>query len=153
MHTVTNRRHAIAALALAAVVGLALPRALLAEEPVKATLYKNPQCGCCEEYAKYLGENGFEVTVVESFDLPSVKRQNSVPEALEGCHTTTIGSYVIEGHVPAATIKRLLSEKPAIKGISLPGMPPGSPGMMGEKTAPFTIYEISGGTPRVYATE
>src|SRR5262250_306860 len=103
MHTITTRRHAIAALAFAAVAGLALPRALLADQPVKATLYKNPQCGCCEEYAKYLGQNGFAVTVVESFDLPSVKRQNGVPEALEGCHTTIVGGYAIEGHVPVAT--------------------------------------------------
>ncbi len=152
MRIMMNRRHAMAALALVAAFGLT-PRQLHADEAVKATLYKNPQCGCCEEYAKYLGRNGFAVTVVESFDLPSVKRQNGVPEALEGCHTTIIGGYAIEGHIPVATIKRLLSEKPSIKGISLPGMPQGSPGMMGEKAGPFTIYEISGGEPKVYATE
>jgi len=151
MRIMMNRRHALAVLSLVAAFGLA--PSLHADEPVKATLYKNPQCGCCEEYAKYLGQNGFSVTVVESFDLPSVKRQNGVPEALEGCHTTIIGGYAIEGHIPVATIKRLLAEKPAIKGISLPGMPAGSPGMMGEKTGPFTIYEIGDGAPKVYATE
>jgi hypothetical protein len=151
MRIMMNRRHALAALALVAAFGPT--PSLHADEAIKATLYKNPQCGCCEEYAKYLGQNGFAVTVVESFDLPSVKRQNGVPEALEGCHTTIVGSYAIEGHVPAATIKRLMTEKPAIKGISLPGMPPGSPGMMGEKAGPFTIYEIGDGTPKVYATE
>ena len=151
MRIMMNRRHALAVLSLVAAFGLA--PSLHADEPVKATLYKNPQCGCCEEYAKYLGQNGFSVTVVESFDLPSVKRQNGVPEALEGCHTTIVGGYVVEGHVPAATLKRLLSDKPAIKGISLPGMPPGSPGMMGEKAGPLTIYEISDGAATVYATE
>lgn len=153
MNIIMNRRHAIAAIALAAPFVLTLPRQLHADESTKATLYKNPQCGCCEEYAKYLGQNGFQVTIVESFDLPSVKRQNGVPEALAGCHTTIIGGYVIEGHVPVAAIKRLLSEKPAIKGISLAGMPQGSPGMMGEKAGPFTIYEISDGASKVYATE
>ena len=153
MRITMTRRHAIVAVALTAAFGLMLPRQPWADELIKATLYKNPQCGCCAEYAKYLGQNGFDVTIVESFDLPSVKRQNGVPEALEGCHTTVVGGYVVEGHVPVATIKRLLSEKPAIKGVSLPGMPQGSPGMMGEKTGPFTIYEISDGAFKVYATE
>ena len=118
-----------------------------------ATLYKTPQCGCCEAYADYLRENGFAVTVESTHDLPLLKRQYGVPGALEGCHTTLVEGYVVEGHVPVATILRLLTEKPEIKGISLPGMPAGSPGMFGEKTAPFTIYEIGEGEPKVYAVE
>jgi hypothetical protein len=124
-----------------------------AEQPYAATLYKNPQCTCCEGYADYLRKNGFDVTVKPTHDLPLIKRQYGVPSELEGCHTTLVGGYVVEGHVPVNTLLRLLTEKPAIKGISLPGMPAGSPGMFGEKTAPFTIYEIGDGPAKVYGVE
>jgi hypothetical protein len=124
-----------------------------AEGPRTATLYKNPACTCCETYADYLRENGFEVAVEATHDLPLIKRLQGVPTPLEGCHTTLIEGYVVEGHVPVATILRLLSERPAIKGISLPGMPAGSPGMFGEKAEPFTIYEIGDGPANVYAVE
>jgi hypothetical protein len=124
-----------------------------AEQPFSATLYKNPQCGCCEGYADYLRENGFEVSVKPTHDLPLLHSQYGVPEPLVGCHTTLVDGYVVEGHVPIAAVLRLLSERPDIKGISLPGMPAGSPGMSGEKTAPFTIYEIRDGEPKVYAVE
>jgi hypothetical protein len=124
-----------------------------AGQPYAATLYKNPQCSCCEGYADYLRENGFEVTVKPTHDLPLMHRQYGVPEALVGCHTTLVDGYVIEGHVPIGPVLRMLTERPAIKGISLPGMPAGSPGMFGEKTAPFTIYEIGDGPAKVYAVE
>ena len=123
------------------------------ESSRQATLYKNPQCGCCEGYADYLRDNGFEVTVKPTHDLPLLHRQYGVPEPLVGCHTTLVDGYVVEGHVPISPLLRMLSERPAIKGISLPGMPAGSPGMFGEKTEPFTIYEISEGEPKVYAVE
>jgi hypothetical protein len=124
-----------------------------AGQPYAATLYKNPQCGCCEGYADYLRENGFEVTVKPTHDLPLMQRQYGVPEPLVGCHTTLVDGYVVEGHVPIGAVLRMLTERPAIKGISLPGMPAGSPGMFGEKTAPFTIYEIGDGPAKVYAVE
>jgi hypothetical protein len=124
-----------------------------AEQPYSATLYKNPQCSCCEGYADYLRENGFEVTVKPTHDLPLMQRQYGVPEPLVGCHTTLVDGYVVEGHVPIGPVLRMLTERPAIKGISLPGMPAGSPGMFGEKTAPFTIYEIGDGPAKVYAVE
>jgi hypothetical protein len=127
--------------------------AVNADQPYSATLYKNPQCGCCETYADYLRENGFEVTVKPTHDLPLMKRQYGVPGELEGCHTTLVDGYVVEGHVPVNTVIRLLTERPDIKGISLPGMPMGSPGMTGEKTAPFTIYEFGDGPAKVYAVE
>ena len=128
--------------------------ATLADDlPRDATLYKNPECGCCETYAEYLRANGFRVTVKATHSLPLIKRQHNVPEHLGGCHTTLVGGYVVEGHVPVGTINRLLSERPAIRGISLPGMPEGSPGMSGPKSEPFTIYEITDGSPRVYAVE
>ena len=118
-----------------------------------ATLYKNPQCGCCDAYAEYLEQNGFEVTMKNSTDMQSIKQQAGVPEQLAGCHTMLIDGYVVEGLVPLDTLTRLLTEKPAIKGVSLPGMPVGAPGMPGPKAAPFEIYEISDGPAKVYATE
>ena len=118
-----------------------------------ATLYRNPECGCCEAYAEYLRKNGFSVTVKLTHSLPLIKSQHNVQRELEGCHTTLVGGYVVEGHVPVATINRLLSGRPKIRGISLPGMPEGSPGMNGPKRAPFTIYEIGDGPRRVYAVE
>lgn len=124
-----------------------------ADNMKQATLYKNPSCGCCEDYADYLRKGGYEVTVVPTHDLDKVKRDHHVPEALEGCHTTLVGGYVVEGHVPLKTLNRLLSEKPKITGISLPGMPQGSPGMSGKKTEPFKIYEIGMRKQQVYATE
>jgi hypothetical protein len=128
-------------------------RAVAGESSRQATLYKNPQCGCCEGYADYLRSNGLEVTVKPTHDLPLLHRQYGVPEPLVGCHTTLIEGYVVEGHVPIGALLRMLTERPAIKGISLPGMPAGSPGMFGEKTGPFTIYEIDEGEPKVYAVE
>ncbi|OHC82466.1 MAG: hypothetical protein A3G73_05745 [Rhodospirillales bacterium RIFCSPLOWO2_12_FULL_67_15] len=139
---------------LAAMFALAVapPFASAGEKPPVA-LYKNPQCDCCEGYADYLRQNGYKVTVKPTHDLSLINRQHGVPEHLEGCHTTLIGGYVVEGHVPVKSLDRLLTERPAIKGISLPGMPQGSPGMTGRKSEPFTIYELSRGTPRVYAVE
>ena len=126
-------------LALVVLVGAAATRA----QTPDALMYKNPQCGCCEGYAKYLRQNGFKVTVKETHNMSLISRENGVPEKLAGCHTMLIGGYVVEGHVPVSAIIKLLKERPNIKGISLPGMPEGSPGMTGEKAEPFTIYEIS----------
>jgi hypothetical protein len=143
---------------LLTLIGLLARQLVLADEMTKATVYKDPNCGCCHNYVSYLRENGFEVDVVDTGDLPSIKQQSGVPADLEGCHSTIVGGYVVEGHVPVDIVKRLLQEKPAIRGISLPGMPLGSPGMDGEKEGPFVVYEIpnadaAGGAPKVYATE
>jgi hypothetical protein len=135
--------------ALVLVAGAAIARA----EMPDALMYKNPQCGCCEEYAKYLRRNGFRVTVKETHNMSLISRQNGVPERLAGCHTMLVGGYVVEGHVPVGPINRLLKERPNIKGISLPGMPEGSPGMTGQKIEPFIVYEVSEGEPKVFAAE
>lgn len=125
-----------------------------AGEPTRqATVYKDPQCGCCEGHAAYLRENGFDVTVKPTEDLRTLRLLGGIQDHFAGCHMTVIDGYVIEGHVPIGPIKRLLAERPDIKGISLPGMPMGSPGMSGEKSAPFEVYEISDGTPKVYSVE
>jgi hypothetical protein len=135
------------------VVIAAFGGAVRAEEPRTATLYKNPACTCCETHADYLRDNGFVVRVEPTHDLPLLKRQYGVPAPMEGCHTTLVEGYVVEGHVPINAVLRLLNERPDVKGISLPGMPAGSPGMFGEKTGPFTIYEIGDGPAKVYAVE
>ncbi|MBY0508657.1 MAG: DUF411 domain-containing protein [Rhodospirillaceae bacterium] len=108
-----------------------------------ATVYRDPNCGCCGEYVKYLEKNGFRTKVIIMDDMTPIKKQSKVPRAMESCHTTRIGGYVVEGHVPVGAIKKLLADKPKIIGISVPGMPAGSPGMGGEKTEPLAVYEIT----------
>jgi hypothetical protein len=118
-----------------------------------ATLYKSPDCDCCEGYAAYLRRDGFDVTVIPSNDLAVINREHGVPPQLEGCHATLVQGYLVGGHVPIRTVERLLAERPAIRAITLPGMPLGSPGMSGRQVEPFTIYAIGDGPPRVYAVE
>lgn len=129
---------------------LALPgTALAAGTP--ATLYKNPSCGCCTEYARYLEDHGFDVEVVERDDMGFIKREAGVPQHLQSCHTTMIGRYAVEGHVPVEAVNRLLEEKPFTRGIAMPGMPLGSPGMGGTKQGPFEVYYIDGSdSPRLF---
>jgi hypothetical protein len=130
-----------------------VPFSALADEAKIAVMYKYPECGCCEEYARYLRKHGFEIVVKPTNDMDFVKEMAGVPEQMEGCHTLMIDGYVVEGHVPVRTLKRLLSERPPITGISLPDMPQGSPGMTGIKSEPFEIYAITGEKPRLYAIE
>jgi hypothetical protein len=110
--------------------------------PVEVTLYKSPDCGCCDGYADYLRRHGFAVTTVPTAELAEIGRKAGVPVELQGCHTSKVGGYVVEGHVPVEAIKKLLADRPAIKGIALPGMPLGSPGMSGAKSEPFTVHAI-----------
>jgi hypothetical protein len=151
-----TRRKLVPLLAATAVLTLALATSQMtrAASPIQATLYKNPQCSCCEGYARYLEENGFKVDVKPTNDLAEISRNAGVPEDFEGCHTMFVGFYVVDGHVPIEVIRRLLAEKPAIAGITLPGMPSGSPGMTGPKTEAWTIYAVTkdGKPPRVFAT-
>jgi hypothetical protein len=122
-----------------------------ADESKQVTLYKDPQCGCCEGYAEYLRGNGFTVTIVPTHDLPLLDEKYGIAADLSPCHISIIGNYVVGGHIPIEVVNRLLAEQPAITGITLPGMPMGSPGMTGRKTAPFTIYEIAKDSRKVYA--
>src|SRR3546814_17605529 len=93
------------------------------------TLYKNPQCGCCEGHAEHLRQSGFDVETIATHDLSLIKQEHDVPAELAGCHTILVDGYVVEGHVSASMFKRPLDESPANKGLSLPGMATGSPGM------------------------
>lgn len=106
------------------------------------TVYKTRICGCCNVYAQYLNKENANVKAVDVVDLSEIKNQYSVPNNLGSCHTSLIGGYVVEGHIPLEVIEKLLAEKPSIKGIALPGMPSGSPGMPGPKTGEWTIYAI-----------
>jgi len=114
----------------------------IAEEKPTAILYRNPNCDCCLEYAKYLRSNGIEVTVDSKQDLATVRKQLRIPEKFEGCHVMTIGRYAVEGHVDVASIDKLLAQHPDITGISIPGMPSGTPGMVGPKSGPLNVYQI-----------
>jgi hypothetical protein len=96
------------------------------------TVHKDPTCGCCSGWVAHLELNGFDVRVIETTDLNRLKTRLGVPFDLAGCHTAEIDKYVVEGHVPAAALKRFLSERPAALGLSVPGMPSGSPGMTGD---------------------
>jgi len=107
------------------------------------TLYKSPNCGCCSGHAKALEEAGFSVTIEETDNLDLVKQTHNIPADGASCHTSVIGDYVVEGHVPLEAIEKLLDEKPDIAGIGLAGMPIGTPGMPGRKTAPYEIYQLS----------
>ena len=137
-------------LIFAALAALAFAAPAFAQEK-NAVMYKAAGCGCCDGHAEHLRANGYKVRVVELADLEPIKKKHSVPAAQAGCHTIEVGGYVVEGHVPAKVIDKLLAEKPAIKGISLPGMPEGSPGMGGTKTEPFKVEVL--GTQKVFAVE
>jgi len=101
---------------------------------------RHPQCGCCAKWADHLREEGFAVKVTETRKMWGVKRLAGIPKDLDSCHTATVGGYVVEGHVPADDIKRLLSERPDVMGLSVPGMPIGSPGMeVGNRTEPYDV--------------
>lgn len=145
-----NRRMMLMLL-LGGVAGGATRSAGAATSGKRVTLYKDPQCGCCEGYADYLRSNGFAVTIVPTHDLPLLDDKYGIATELQPCHIALVDGYVVGGHVPVEVVDRLLAERPKITGITLPGMPLGSPGMSGRKMAPFTIYEITKGLPKVYA--
>jgi hypothetical protein len=145
-----DRRAMLTLLVGGAAAFLATP-SRAADESKQVTLYKDPQCGCCEGYADYLRSNGFTVSIVPTHDLPLLDEKYGIAADLSPCHISIIGNYVVGGHVPIEVVNRLLAEQPAITGITLPGMPMGSPGMNGRKTAPFTIYEIARDSRKVYA--
>jgi len=103
---------------------------------------KDPSCGCCDGWAAHIEAAGFPVQVVESADMGSLKQRLGVPAELASCHTAEVGGYVVEGHVPAAAIRRLLTERPEATGLAVPGMPAGSPGMdfLGVAPEPYEAF-------------
>ncbi|MES9964333.1 MAG: DUF411 domain-containing protein [Candidatus Sedimenticola sp. 20ELBAFRAG] len=116
-------------------------------------VYKSPTCGCCKEWVKHLKNNGFSVEVHNQQNVAPIKRELGVPARLQSCHTAKVGDYVIEGHVPADLISKLLLEKPKIKGLAVPGMPMGSPGMEGPRKDDYDIVTFSeNGRTSIYAS-
>lgn len=117
------------------------------------TVYRSPTCGCCLAWVDHLRANGFTVLVQESRDLAAIKLKLGVPGDLEACHTATVGGYVVEGHVPASDIRRLLESKPSAKGVAVPGMPVGSPGMeRGDEKEPYSVILFGDTGESVFAT-
>jgi len=109
------------------------------------TVYRSPNCGCCSGYIQYLKDNGLNVKTVEKADLDPIKKQYTIPDDMLSCHTSVIGKYFVEGHVPIEAVKRLIAEQPDVDGIALPGMPAGSAGMHGVKSESFVVYAIKNG--------
>jgi len=118
----------VAGAALLAAIAQA-PSSGAQDRPPTVTVYKSATCGCCSKWIDHLRANGFTVSALDVDDVESIKAQYGVPARAGSCHTALVDGYVVEGHVPADSVKRLLAEKPKIAGIAVPGMPLGSPGM------------------------
>ncbi len=126
------------------------PPAAGAERPA-VTVYKTPWCGCCGGWVAHMRSNGYAVTTHDMTDLDFVKKGANVHESLQSCHTAVVDGYVIEGHVPAAAVDRLLRERPDVRGLAVPGMPIGSPGMEGPDPEAYDVLSFGGkGPPKVF---
>jgi len=143
------RRRMLAALA-AALLPVAQPSRAARTLP-RVEVWKSPACGCCKEWIAHLRANGFEVVAFDTGNA-AARARLGVPEAFGSCHTARVEGYVVEGHVPAADIQRLLRERPAALGLAVPGMPIGSPGMeQGSRRDPYDVLLVlRDGTSRVY---
>ena len=120
---------------------------------LEITVYKSPTCGCCSKWIAHLEANGFEVVAHDIENLTSVKIENGIHREFSSCHTAVIDGYVIEGHVPAEDIQRLLRDRPAVAGIAVPGMPIGSPGMEGPNPRAYDVLTFDNlGRTSVYAS-
>mgnify|MGYP000932243706 FL=1 len=125
MNQTSRRSFLIGATSMAALAS----RAGMASAAPNMTVYHDPNCGCCGGWVAHMRKAGFQVQVIDTDDLAAIKIRFRVPTDLASCHTAEVGGYVIEGHIPAPAIQRLLGEKPAAVGLAVPGMPTGSPGM------------------------
>jgi hypothetical protein len=116
------------------------------------TVYRSPSCGCCGIWVEHAKKHGFKITDIKTDDMASIKQKYNINSDLESCHTAIINDYVMEGHIPADDIKHFLKEKPNMIGLSVPGMPLGTPGMeAGDKKQPFAVFAFNKtGTPQVY---
>ena len=119
----------------------------------KVIVYKSASCGCCANYISLLEQEGYEVETIITSNMSSIKEKYNIPNNMEACHTSIFGDYVVEGHVPFAAINKLLREEPDIRGISLAGMPLGSPGMSGTKKEPFIVYTLEEQGTSIYWQE
>jgi hypothetical protein len=112
------------------------------------TVYKDPSCGCCKLWVTHMTQSGFVVTAHDNSDMDALKDHYGVPSGVRSCHTALVGSYVIEGHVPASDVDRMLKEQPKVAGLAVPGMVVGSPGMEGGIPKPYTVlaFQKTGAT-------
>jgi hypothetical protein len=123
-------------------------------KPTPITIYKSSSCECCAKWVTHVRDNGFEPTVRDEEDMDAIKAQLGVPEGVRSCHTALVGKYLIEGHVPASDIQRLVGQKPRVTGLAVPGMPTGTPGMAppGAKIAGFEVVTFQlDGTTKTFA--
>lgn len=137
MTSICLTRRSTLILVTAAILAPVLP-AFAADRPLVA-VYKDPSCGCCGAWIKHIAAAGYPTSVEDTSDMAVIKNRLRVPEKLGSCHTAQVGAYVLEGHVPAAALAKLLTEKPDAIGLAVPGMPTGSPGM-----------EVAGASPDSY---
>jgi hypothetical protein len=140
------------ALALTTAAARTSPSGTAAKKPT-ITVYKDPGCGCCKKWIEHLVEHGYRVDAKDTPNMTEIKHTLGVPDALTACHTAVVNGYLIEGHVPASDIDRLLEQKPRVAGVAVPGMPAGSPGMEAAGTQRYQVltFDKSGKT-RVFAS-
>ncbi|WP_434514501.1 DUF411 domain-containing protein (plasmid) [Dechloromonas sp. ARDL1] len=137
------------ALAMLALFGVGATTASAAEV---IDVYKSPNCGCCGKWVDHMKDAGFEVRTHSVMNIPLARKTLGMPERFGSCHTAKVGGYVVEGHVPAADVQRLLKEKPKAVGIAVPSMPPGSPGMESVRPVPYnTLLVQAGGEATIFA--
>ena len=138
---------AFASLALTTAAVRTSPSDAPEEKPV-ITVYKDPSCGCCKNWIAHLIKHGYRVDAKDTPNMTEIKRTLGVPTGLTACHTAMVNGYLIEGHVPAADIDRLLAQKPKVAGLAVPGMPAGSPGMEGASAQRYQVltFDKSGKT-------
>ena len=151
--THASRRNVLAGLgtfALGAISLTAMHRSAKAAEQPPLTVWKDPSCGCCGGWIDHMRRNGFQVTVIETADVQPVKTRQQVPAQLASCHTAVVAGYTLEGHVPVAAVQRLLAEKPAARGLAVPGMPIGSPGMEGGRPEVYDVVLFGGPAQKVF---
>ena len=132
----------------------ALQGALAAQLP-EVTVYKDPDCGCCTEWVKHMQESGFKVKQVNTRAMDVERQRFGVPPHLASCHTAKVGGYTVEGHVPASAVKKILAEKPSVRGLTIPGMPANAPGMGPHIPGTLKVYTLprANESSRLYSVE
>jgi hypothetical protein len=142
-----SRRDFVAQAAGLAVASIGAARALAwpAPPPTAITVYKSASCECCAKWVDHLRANGFAPAVHDEADMDAIKHEMGVPPAVRSCHTALLGRYVVEGHVPAGDLRRLLAERPAVAGLAAPGMPKSGPGMAvpGDDPEPYEVLSFA----------
>jgi hypothetical protein len=143
---------ALIALALTTAAAPTSPSATSAKKPT-ITVYKDPGCGCCKKWIEHLVKHGYRVDAKDTPGMAEIKQTLGIPDRITACHTAVVNGYLIEGHVPAADIDRLLAQKPTIAGLAVPGMPMGSPGMEGGAAQRYQVLAFDkNGKTTVFAS-